>query len=35
MDIDGGGNFEDSYGIELENLISPAFLRVSKRESRA
>jgi hypothetical protein len=35
MDIDGGGNFEDTYGSELEKLISPALLRVSKRESLA
>jgi hypothetical protein len=35
MDIDGGSNFEDTYGNELENLIFPAFLRISKRESLA
>jgi hypothetical protein len=35
MDIDRGGDFEDTYGNELENLISPAFLRVSNRESLA
>jgi hypothetical protein len=35
MNIDGGGNFEDTYGSELEKLIFPAFLMVSKRESRA
>jgi hypothetical protein len=35
MDIDGGDDFEDTSGNELENRISPAFFKVSKRESLA
>jgi hypothetical protein len=35
MYIDGGGDFEDTYGPEFANLIFPAFLRVSKPESLA
>jgi hypothetical protein len=35
MDLDGRGDSEENWAIELENLIFPAFLRVSKRESLA
>ena len=34
MDLDGRGDFEENWESELENIIFPAFLRVSKREAR-
>ena len=35
MDLDGRGDFEENWAVEIENIIFLAFLRVSKRESLA